>query len=123
MTSEADLQNQVIDLAKLTGWLVHHGRPARTGKCTKCPGTGYVAGRICPRCKGSGQGWATPIQGDKGFMDLVLIRDRVVLAELKSAKGRLSPEQRTWIDAAVAAGAEVYVWRPADWDHIVEVLR
>ncbi len=59
-----------------------------------------------------------------GFPDLVLVRDRVIFAELKSAKGRLRPEQVTWLERLDKAGATAYVWRPADWpDAIYAALR
>lgn len=47
-----------------------------------------------------------------GFPDLVLVRERVVFAELKSDGGRLSRFQKRWIEALLAAGQEVYVWTP-----------
>ena len=52
---------------------------------------------------------------DKGFPDLVMVRERTIYVELKSEKGKLTPEQREWIAALKAAGEEVYVWRPAEW--------
>jgi hypothetical protein len=58
-----------------------------------------------------------------GFPDLVLVRERVVFAELKAERGRVSPSQQEWLDALRAAGAEVYLWRPRDWDTLCEVLR
>lgn len=64
-----------------------------------------------------------------GFPDLVMVRDdRLVVAELKSARGRVSVEQQGWLDAfgVVADGSAgrvmVCVWRPADWVSIVGVL-
>lgn len=59
----------------------------------------------------------------KGFPDLVLVRDRVVYAELKAQKGRLSPEQKDWVQKLSGAGAEVYIWRPSDWDDVLETLK
>ena len=51
-----------------------------------------------------------------GYPDLTLVRgSRLIFAELKSAKGRLTGPQRAWTEALKATGAEVYVWRPADW--------
>lgn len=59
-----------------------------------------------------------------GYPDLTLVRgDRIVYAELKSAKGRLTPEQKEWLDALGAVlGVESYCWRPDDWDKIVGTL-
>jgi len=62
-------------------------------------------------------------RSEAGFPDLVLVRDRVVYAELKSERGRLTPQQREWLDALGATGAEAYVWRPTDWDDVLACLR
>jgi hypothetical protein len=62
-----------------------------------------------------------------GFPDLVLIRPpRMIVAELKTEKGRLSDWQRIWLDMFERVPVvEVYVWRPVDWHAgtIDEVLR
>ncbi len=51
-----------------------------------------------------------------GYPDLTVVGPRGVLfRELKSDRGRLTPEQRTWLDRLTAAGADAAVWRPADW--------
>lgn len=50
-------------------------------------------------------------------------RERLVLAELKTDKGKLSPSQEEWIAALEATCAEIYVWRPRDFDQIEQVLR
>ena len=98
--SEAAFQQQFIDLAHWLGWLVAHFRPARTAK-----------------------GWRTPVAADgKGFPDNVLCRERTIYVELKCGSGRPSPEQKEWIAALKAAGEEVYVWCPSDWDLMVSVL-
>ena len=58
-----------------------------------------------------------------GFPDLVLVKPpSLVLAELKTARGVLTPAQRVWCAALQACGVEVYVWRPADWPAIVQRL-
>lgn len=58
-----------------------------------------------------------------GFPDLVLVRDgRLIYAELKSAKGKLTVNQRQWIRALERAGQEVYVWYPHDLDAAIRVL-
>lgn len=100
-TSEADFQAAVIDLAHLCGWRVAHFRPARTEA-----------------------GWRTAVTADgAGFPDLVLVRERIIFAELKSQRGRVSSEQRAWLDALAAGGAECYILRPIDWPDIERVLK
>jgi hypothetical protein len=95
--SEAALQQRVIDLAMLRGYRVAHIRPARTA-----------------------HGWRTPYEGHPGLPDLVLARDgRVLLAELKTGRGRVTPQQRAWLDAA---GEHGRLWRPADWEAIMTEL-
>ena len=60
-----------------------------------------------------------------GFPDLVLVKPpRVVFAELKREKGKITVAQHMWFhDLDECPGVEVYIWRPSDWDEIVEVLR
>ncbi len=92
--NEAELQSAVIELAQLLGYRVAHFRPAMNAR---------------------GE-WRTPVQADgKGFVDLVLVKDRVLYRELKSARGTLSVEQQDWLHALKLAGADVDVWRPDDW--------
>ncbi len=59
-----------------------------------------------------------------GFPDLVLVRgSRLVIAELKTDCGTLTPEQVTWLTALRTCAGEVYIWRPRNWDDIALVLR
>lgn len=91
--TETELLDATLELAALFGWRSAHFRPARTA-----------------------HGWRTPVAGDgKGWPDLILIRERILVAELKSARGALSAEQRRWLDDLARAGVEAHVWRPADW--------
>lgn len=58
-----------------------------------------------------------------GYPDIAAVRgSRLLYAELKSAKGVLTREQRAWLNALWSAGAECYVWRPKNLDWIDEVL-
>jgi hypothetical protein len=57
-----------------------------------------------------------------GFPDVVFVRERVIWAELKRESGRVSPEQKGWLDRLQAAGQEVYLWRPSMWGEIEAVL-
>jgi hypothetical protein len=59
-----------------------------------------------------------------GFPDLVLVRgNRVIFAELKTQRGRLSVDQTAWLEDLRATCAEVYCWRPADLPVIAAILR
>lgn len=54
-------------------------------------------------------------RSEPGFPDIVaLTKNGVLWRELKTAKGRLSPEQRVWLDTLTRAGQDAGVWRPAD---------
>ena len=70
----------------------------------------------------------------KGWPDRVLLRNgpgcsRLIFAELKSERGKLTPEQGEWLLALRLFGEdrdqaiEVYLWRPSDLDSIEEILR
>jgi hypothetical protein len=62
----------------------------------------------------------------KGFPDIIAVRgNRVVVAELKTTKGRLSSDQKEWLSDFEGAGIEVHIWRPRDWHSgaIERVLR
>ena len=99
--TEAEFQRWVTELAEVLGWTHVHFRPAMTSK-----------------------GYRTPVSGPlgKGWPDLVLVRERIIFAELKSEKGKVSLEQDFVLEELRRAGAEVYVWRPSDRDKIGKVL-
>ena len=57
---------------------------------------------------------------------LILIRPpRIVVAELKADRGRLSADQDAWLSDLAACGIDVHVWRPVNLDDgsILEALR
>lgn len=58
-----------------------------------------------------------------GFPDLVLVRDRIVFLEVKTATGRLSDAQGEWIAAINGAGGTALVVRPADLPEIEKALK
>ena len=60
-----------------------------------------------------------------GFPDVIALRgDRVLVAEIKTTKGRVSREQQQWLAAFEAAGVESHLWRlPTDWGKVAAVLR
>ena len=95
--TEDELLTGVIEAAASGGWLTFHVR-------------GYHPGIV---------------QGHVGFPDLVAVhRDRglVVWIETKTATGRVDEAQERWHAALRAAGADVRVIRPDDYDATVEWL-
>jgi hypothetical protein len=100
---ERDLQNAVIDLARIFGWRCAHFRPAKTAK-----------------------GWRTAVQADgKGFPDLLLIRGtELKVRELKVGKNKTSVEQEGWIEAFRLAGVDAGIWTEVDIpDRVIEELK
>ena len=74
-------------------------------------------------------GWRTYYTHDSrrspfGFPDLCMVRPpRLIMAELKSERGKLSPQQIEWLaDLRCIYAVEVYLWRPSDFDDIVAAL-
>lgn len=63
------------------------------------------------------------IRSERGFPDLTLVKPgRLIFAELKTDRGKLTEKQEEWLMALREAGAEAYVWRPAQWDEVVAIL-
>lgn len=62
-------------------------------------------------------------RSEPGWPDLALVRDRLVMAELKTDTGRVSAAQQRWLDMLEAAGVEVHVWRPRDIDQVITTLQ
>lgn len=99
--SEAGFHSAVIDLAALRGWQVMHVRRSVTGE--------------------RGQ-WATTTSV-AGWPDLVLWRPgQLLFRELKTDRGQLTADQAEVLRSLAAAGADVGVWRPRDWDNVAERL-
>ncbi len=63
-------------------------------------------------------------RSDPGFPDLVMVRDgRLIFAELKTEKGRMSKAQINWAwELRQVAGLHVQVWRPSDWPQVEAAL-
>lgn len=64
------------------------------------------------------------IHSPAGFPDLVLVRPpRLIFAELKCNRNRLSLKQREWLRLLEQCDSvEAYVWRPEDWESITKIL-
>jgi len=104
--TEKALHAQVLELAELSGWMVlWSDAPAPR----------------CPHCESY-----VPPYRVAGHLDLELVRGPVLLhMELKSAKGRLTPQQAITLELLQGVERiEAMVVRPEDWDsRIVPVLR
>lgn len=100
--TEAEFMSQVLQFAKLRGWLVAHFRAGMTR-----------SGR-----------WATQCQADAaGFPDLLMVRgDRLIVAELKVGKNKTTDAQSMWLAAFTEAEVPAFVWYPNAWPEIEKVL-
>ncbi len=57
-----------------------------------------------------------------GWPDLQIVRERLILLELKIDVGKCSAAQKEWIHALLNAGCEIYVARPDDLDALALIL-
>lgn len=63
-------------------------------------------------------------RSDPGWPDLVLARPpELLVAELKTDKGRLTTAQTDWLSRLAACGIETHVWRPRDFERVHARLR
>jgi len=59
-----------------------------------------------------------------GYPDLTIVGPcGTLFAELKTQRGRVTPEQAAWLDALTDAGQRIRVWRPSDWDEVEATLK
>ena len=105
--TEREFQDSVIELFQRYKWHICHFRPARTQ-----------------------EGWRTAIQGDKGFPDTLITKDgQLIIAEIKSEGGKLSPEQIDWytllslVELSSDGALKVFVWRPSMWASIESIAK
>ena len=106
--TEKEWAAEVKAYAKEHGWLVSHVRPswARDNRTI------------------AGIRWVSATEGDVGVPDWVFARANssgcgtVILAELKTEKGRFRPGQEDWIRESGG-----YCWRPSDRQAMWEVLK
>lgn len=91
---ERDFQAQVLELLKLNRWVSYHTHDSR--------------------------------RSTAGFPDIVALHpasgDRLVM-ELKTEKGRATPEQLQWLAHFEACGIEAQLYRPSMIDDIIKRVR
>lgn len=106
--TEAQFQEGVIAFARLCGWRVFHVSDSRREVVDRRRGVSRMVGDELA----------------KGWPDLVLVHPKrgLLVRELKSDRGRLTPEQKEWLAALAAVGVDVDVWRPRDLPTIERLL-
>lgn len=100
--SEAEFQQQVVDLAHALGWKHLHVR----------------------RSIGKGRKWVTAT--NVAWPDLTLWSERqrrLIVAEMKTDPGRVTDDQADTLASLQRAGVETYCWRPKDIDRIARILQ
>jgi hypothetical protein len=110
--SESEYQASILELLGVLGWRAVHHRPLRSQR-------GYRTGIQGPGCAGFPDVFAVQTRSELGG------RRRVLAAELKGERGRLTADQRSWLSLLAAAGIEAYEWRVGrdSLDSIAKVLR
>jgi len=100
---ERDFARWLNDAARMFSWRFAHFRPARTK-----------------------YGWVTPMEGDEGWPDYVLVRPpRLIIAELKRVRrpSDVHEGQKLWLQQlGQVPGVEVYLWTPDQRDEILLCL-
>jgi hypothetical protein len=84
--TEKELLAAVMQMAGLLGWLAYHPHDSRHSAA--------------------------------GFPDCTLVHPyqrRLLWAELKSARGKMTDQQRTWSEHIIQAGGEWFMWTPSDY--------
>ena len=98
--TESEFQAKVTTLAESLGWDWFH--VGRTGKHKPNGAKGTLG---------------------KGWPDLTLVRrDRLIFAECKIGAEQLKPEQAAVLGVLGSTNCMTYVWRPEQWNVILEVL-
>jgi len=118
--SEDEFRKQVNEVATLYGWEFMFVKPLRAaGGIWKTPTFGTI-----------GKGWP-----DTMFVKVGKNGSRILFVEFKRELGKVEPDQERvlgylrgleqphgWIADMFAVIVEVHIWRPSDFDTIVEVL-
>ena len=107
--SEADFQKALIDLLHTYGYKVCEFR-----KAARLKENGSVTYR-------------TPFGADGvGYSDLFAahpVSGYSFYIECKSDTGKLSNEQKEWLNLLRSCGLTAFVWNPAQWDDLAEIVK
>lgn len=100
---ELQCERTIIEAARIAGWRIHGERAAmnRSGR------------------------YATPIKGDRGFPDLILVRDGEMIAvELKRKPNKVEADQKAWLNALddVPGVTALVVFVPEQMDAFIATL-
>lgn len=99
--TELDCERTIIAGARMLGYRVHGERAA------------FSRGKF-----------STPIKGDPGWPDLVIVgHGYCFVAELKRRPNKVEPAQQAWLDSLSAAGIHAgVVWVPEGMDGFLGML-
>ena len=103
-TSEAALQAAIVEALLLHGWMVD------------------VVKRSAYRSEDGTKRSAVLTPGRPDIVAVHKDSGRIVAWELKTMKGKVTPEQATWLDAWEKAGAFTRIVRPANHEDVLKWL-
>lgn len=122
--SEKDWQAWVEDAARMNGWLPYHTRDSRKSA------EGFpdlVLLRAETDREAAVVQRLVDASADAFELALAHVRlaprsARLVAAELKTDKGKLSKAQQLWLATFTLVTPNVYVWRPSQWEFVWKAL-
>ena len=98
LMTEKEFQAQVVQAAKLLGWLVYHTYDSRRSQA----------------------GFPDLVM----IKEIDASNSVCLIAELKSERGKLTVEQKEWLNLlSKTKGLFVFVWKPSNWPEIEAALR
>lgn len=103
---EAEFQKVIVETAQLLGWHVFHVADSRREVIDRRRGLSFMVGDKLA----------------KGWPDLALAHPRwhvFAVRELKTDKGRVTPEQKAWLELLASCGIDADLWRPRNWDESI----
>lgn len=101
------------------------GQTIEAPKLHECHGEAAFQRAVTDLAEANGWKWhhhQISKRSKSGWPDLILVRHRVIVAELKVGTNKPTAPQLGWLEAFQAASVDAYLWYPQDWPAIVDVL-
>ena len=128
--TEEQFQQQIIDLADVRGWWHYHTRDSRRSDegfpdlvLVRLNEASRIGGGIPTSARARDLSPWVQFVSDRPALLTLGNAGRVIFAEIKAQKGVASFSQKSCLVLLALAGAEAYLWKPCDWERVVEVLR